>query len=339
MMFTDDKNTAAQKAPTFSVIMPCYNSEAYVREAIESIVGQTYPNWEFVVVNDGSRDATLSILEEYAAKDSRIRIFSKENGGYISAVNRGLDEITGDYFLLMGSDDRLDTGLLEKLAALAEESQPDCIAFQTMTVKDGMETGLDPSTDFPGAVLMTDTTFAEYVQAYPVHSAILSGRDTSKCYRRSLLGDLRYWGKYGYDADGIFSLLLCHRAHSFAAVPVVGYYWTLRGDSLSGRKTFFAQECDRTRIWTDFFRSLLEVPPAEITATEKNYLHYFFEICKNTWKSSSPFLAEYALIREARKVIRAVAEHADFDLSLSAKNRLFLGFPTLWKLLGLLHIL
>ena len=64
----------------FSVIMPCYNSEQYVKKAIDSILNQTYGNWELIAVNDGSADSTPEILAEASLKDSRIKVFTKENG-------------------------------------------------------------------------------------------------------------------------------------------------------------------------------------------------------------------------------------------------------------------
>lgn len=80
---------------SFSVIMPCYNSEDYVRNALDSVVNQTYKNWELIAVNDGSTDHTLEILNEYASADQRVKVFSKENGGYTSAVNFGLEKVGG----------------------------------------------------------------------------------------------------------------------------------------------------------------------------------------------------------------------------------------------------
>ena len=64
--------------------MPCYNSELWVKNALDSIKNQTYPHWELIVVNDGSKDNTPDILNEYAESDERIKVFSKENGGYVS---------------------------------------------------------------------------------------------------------------------------------------------------------------------------------------------------------------------------------------------------------------
>lgn len=325
---SEQGGTANKTHLKFSVIMPCYNSEAYVTTAIESIVNQTYANWELVAINDGSKDGTLKILEEYASKDDRIKVWSKENGGYVSAVNLGLEKITGDYFLLMGSDDTLGETLFHSLSEV--DGNPDCIAFRTIQIQDGRCLGVERSTDFSTPVSLFHTTLAEFIQTYPDHSAIFSGRDTSKCYKRTLLGDLRYFGRYGFDADGIFSMLVCHNASSFAAVPVDGYYWTLRGDSLSGRKSFHAQDCDRVEIWTRFYNALLKRSAAEITDTEKEYLYYFLEIISSTWKNGSA--SEYTLIKNALRSVSDMISKTDYSLSLSGESRILLRSPLGWRL-------
>ena len=321
-------NTTQQ--PVFSVIMPCYNSEAYVRTALHSILGQTYPNWELIAINDGSTDDTLSILKQYASGDPRIKVFSKENGGYISAVNLGLEKITGDYFLLLGSDDTLSSGLFQSLRDVP--GSPDCIAFRSVIVQDGHVLGVERVTDFSDAVTVFDTTFADFSRSHPVSSAILFTRDTSKCYKRSLLGDLRYFGRYGFDADGIFSMLLCHNAASFAAIPVDGYYWTLRGDSLSGRKSFYAQDCDRVTNWTEFYTRLLNMGSEQIAAAEVEYLHYYLGILQDAWKTKNPYFGFYSETRKAVATINRMLERTGYPLADSYEQRLLLRFPLLWKL-------
>ena len=315
---------------TFSVIMPCYNSESYVRGAVESVVNQTYPNWELVLVNDGSTDGTLSILQEYAAEDPRIRVFSKPNGGYISAVNLGLEKITGEYFLLMGSDDALGTDLFRSLSEVP--GQPDCIAFRSVIVQDGVIQGVERVTNFRESVSAFDTNMAEFARNYPGTSDILFTRDTSKCYRRSLLGDLRYFGKYGYDADGIFSMLLCHNAASFAAIPVDGYFWTLRGDSLSGRKSSYKQDCDRVENWTRFYEILLTMDETEIADAEKEYLYYVLGILQEAWKVKKPYLGFYNGVKAAVDTINRFLEKTGFRPETSGEIRLLLKAPLLWKL-------
>lgn len=98
-----------------SVIMPVYNAEAYLEEAIQSLIEQTYSNWELIAVNDGSTDASLDILRSY--KDSRIKIFERANGGQCVATNTGLEHITGDYILFFDADDLMDVNKIEKQVA------------------------------------------------------------------------------------------------------------------------------------------------------------------------------------------------------------------------------
>ncbi len=293
----------------FSVIMPCYNSEAYVSNAIESIVNQTYPEWELVAVNDGSTDNTLNILNQYAEKDERIKVFSKENGGYATAVNFGLDRISGDYFLFLGSDDRLGTDLFEKLFEQIEKLSkfPDMIAFRTRLVKDGTVGDVEKYTRFD-SVKLNECTIKEFIENDPVNSAIFSMRDTSRCYKKELLGEIRYFGKSGMDADGIFSMLICHKANSFLNVPIDGYYWTLRSDSVSASPSL-AKQLDRISNWHGFFAIISERYSNEITETEKDYL------C-----SSSHFIVELSLNPKTAKAYRKfIKNEAKFNVETARR--------------------
>lgn len=94
------------KTPRISVLMPAYNSEQYVAEAIESILNQTFADFEFIIINDGSTDNTAKIIDEYAQRDKRIKfVNNKKNKGLIGVLNEGLDLATGEYIARMDSDD------------------------------------------------------------------------------------------------------------------------------------------------------------------------------------------------------------------------------------------
>lgn len=100
--------------PKVSVIVPVYNVEKYLKQCLDSIVNQTYKNLEIIIVNDGTKDNSMKIVEEYL-QDKRIKVINKKNGGLGSARNRGIEEATGDYISFVDSDDYIDLNMYEKL--------------------------------------------------------------------------------------------------------------------------------------------------------------------------------------------------------------------------------
>ena len=96
-----------------SVIVPVYNAEKYLYRCIDSILAQTFTDFELLLVNDGSKDNSGKICDEYAAKDSRVRVFHKENGGVSSARNVGLDNVKGEWVTFCDSDDSVEKCWLE----------------------------------------------------------------------------------------------------------------------------------------------------------------------------------------------------------------------------------
>ncbi len=88
-----------------SVILPVYNGEKYLKEAIESILNQTYTNFEFIIIDDGSKDSSLEIIREYEKEDERIVVVSRENKGLIATLNEGMERAKGKYIARMDQDD------------------------------------------------------------------------------------------------------------------------------------------------------------------------------------------------------------------------------------------
>ena len=101
-----------------SVIVPVYNSTAYLRRCVDAILAQTYTKLEVILVDDGSTDDSLSICQEYEQKDSRVRCFHKENGGSSSARNVGIKEAKGEYICFCDSDDYYEPDIIENLASV-----------------------------------------------------------------------------------------------------------------------------------------------------------------------------------------------------------------------------
>ncbi len=106
--------------PKFSIIVPIYNVENYIEKCIDSILAQSFSDFELVLVDDGSPDRCPQICDEYAKKDSRIKVIHKKNGGLSSARNAGIDVICGEYCWMVDGDDYVSPDALEKILPYAD---------------------------------------------------------------------------------------------------------------------------------------------------------------------------------------------------------------------------
>lgn len=111
--------------PTISIIIPAYNIADYLGRTLDSVLSQTYKNLEILIVNDGSRDKTPKVIEDYEKKDARIRGIHKENGGVTSARLRGIQEATGQWIGFVDGDDVIEPWMYEKLLSNADQYHAD----------------------------------------------------------------------------------------------------------------------------------------------------------------------------------------------------------------------
>ena len=118
----------------FSIIVPVYNAENFLDECILSILGQSYENWELILVNDDSTDRSFEICNKYAALDSRIKVISQKNSGPLIARVNGIKYSIGDYIGFLDSDDFIDSNMLEEISNIASYYMPDMILFNMKRV-------------------------------------------------------------------------------------------------------------------------------------------------------------------------------------------------------------
>lgn len=116
----------------FSIIVPVYNVEKYLKKCLNSILSQTYDDFEIIIVNDGSKDNCQAIIDEYAKKDTRIKPYIKPNGGLSDARNYGVKKAIGDYIIFVDSDDYIEKDLLLKLSEVLQDN--DIIRFNVTLV-------------------------------------------------------------------------------------------------------------------------------------------------------------------------------------------------------------
>lgn len=114
-------------SPLVSILSPCYNVEKFLPQCLDSIINQTYSNLQIVLIDDGSKDDTWRVMQDYAGKDNRIEIYHQENHGVAYTRNQLLEKIKGDYFLFIDSDDWIEPNMIEYLATQAKREDADMV--------------------------------------------------------------------------------------------------------------------------------------------------------------------------------------------------------------------
>lgn len=206
-----------QTNPLITVIVPIYNMEKYLSDCLEALIHQTYNNLEILLVNDGSTDASETIARSYAAKDSRIVVLCKENGGQSSARNFGLCRASGSYIGFVDSDDWISNDYYEHLLTALQKTEAD-IAYAEIHHMCGSD---EKAFAIHEARLLT--TFEDMV------SYQNNGSVWSKLFRRSLLFDddkLSHKFPEGLHwEDSEFLIKILSRAKSMVLVPKSVYYY------------------------------------------------------------------------------------------------------------------
>lgn len=226
----------SKSEPLISIIVPVYNTERYLSKCIDSILGQTYENIEVILVDDGSSDKCPQICDEYAGKDSRVKVIHKENEGVSSARNSGLDIAKGDFIGFVDSDDYVRIDMLNHLRQIQLEKQVDLICFGyskeskrgelkevTLLEKYYENVSLDASMElaFPG---LYHSDNIEY----------LSVSIWNKLYKRDIIGkyNIRFDENLRKAEDLIFNITYLMNSKSIYTICESYYFYCFSEDSI-----------------------------------------------------------------------------------------------------------
>lgn len=212
------------------VIVPVYNVERHLRRCIESILAQTFYQFELILVDDGSTDASGKICDEYEEKDRRIRVIHKKNGGVSSARNRGIEESVNEYLAFVDSDDFIDRKYLEILFQSMEKNQADLIICNSTQIDEGQKTERKECED---KELLSEPEIISRAEAY---RRMLIGRQATfapwgKLYRRELFHSVCYpEGEIFEDISVIDKIV--EASNVIVYVDYGGYYYLARKESI-----------------------------------------------------------------------------------------------------------
>lgn len=218
-----------ENRPLISVIIPAFNAEATIERACRSVLCQSYPNVELVVVNDGSKDRTEELLLAMEQEHPNLRHILQENGGVSRARNTGLDAVTGAFIMFLDADDELEPGCMERLMAISEQQDCDIVAGGCLRIRP------DGSSFYQGIPVEGDMSIWQGEEAllcslkdHPLTYAVWG-----KLYRAGAIGDTRFVEGKKLHEDSFFMFEILRRNLKVAAtnLTVVRYYLTANSAS------------------------------------------------------------------------------------------------------------
>ena len=213
-----------------SIIVPVYNVEQYLDECIASIVNQTYKDIEVILVDDGSKDRSPEICDEWAKKDVRIKVIHKENQGPSMARNVAIEQAEGDYLLFVDSDDYIASDLCEKTVAVAQEKSADVVVFGHYRIENGCTTAGYEADGYSG-----------FMEKEEVLKRSLLGNildySVDKLFRKKIFENVRYPIKHRCfeDVGTLYKAYL--NAKTFFFLPDCLYYYRKREGSITSDMT------------------------------------------------------------------------------------------------------
>ena len=210
--------------PTISIIVPVYRVEAYLRRCLDSLLVQTYPNLQIILVDDGSPDRCGTICDEYAAKDSRIAVIHQKNQGISAARNAALDRAEGQWIGFVDSDDWIEPDMYEKLLQAVLTHDADiAVCGATIHIADReIPYGCTPET-----VWDRETTIHQHIRNRDLHNEVWS-----KLWRRELFDELRFPVGVLFE-DLALMWKLFHRAERVAVIPNALYHYRKNNSSIT----------------------------------------------------------------------------------------------------------
>lgn len=287
-----------------SIIVPVYQVEERIGGCIESILAQTDSDFELILIDDGSRDGSLKVCKEYAARDTRIRLFTQENAGVSVTRNRGMEYARGAYIQFVDSDDCIAPHMVQTLVQAIEETKADMVVCGILKRFPDHDEQIQPLHSGKFRVRELQQTYPEIFGNYILYSPV------NKLYRREKIRD-RFLPGLSFGEDYTFNLAYLRSADSVVFVQENLYFYLIAPNSLTQRyspdRIRTAQQLYRQGL--DFCRKVGLRQPA-VADLSGNYLETLF------YAISDLYQFEEMSGGEKRRILRQIAGTEDVKVAL-----------------------
>lgn len=249
--------------PKISVIIPVYKVERYLDACVASVVGQTYADLEILLVDDGSPDRCPALCDAWAAKDPRIRVIHRPNGGLSAARNSGLDVCTGDYIAFVDSDDRLEPDALQKAWETKQRTGADLVLFNLVCTDEDDRPLAEPDyTVFPDEVLTPSQFWSRLFGLDGIGNYYVSA--WNKLYPAGMFASLRYAPGKRYE-DMFLLPGIIDQCKTIACMSYQGYRYTQRPGSImnQGDPCSYLDHSEFLLEWAAYFTAKADPLRAE----------------------------------------------------------------------------
>lgn len=258
-----------------SVIIPAYNIEDYIGRCLDSIISQTYKNLEIIVVDDGSRDHTGEILDNYAKKDRRIKVIHKENGGVSSARNKGIEVAEGDYIGFIDGDDLIEPEMYKILVDLLEEENADIAHCGYQMV-------------FPDRVDYYHNTGKKKIQTTEeglkdlLSGEIIEPGLVNKLYKKELIKNCRLDETVKINEDLLMNYQLFKLSQKSVYYDITPYSYMIRSSSATGANSLITKREDSLRVLNQIKDDCIN--NNLLPTIYKRYIYLLMAICRDDLK-------------------------------------------------------
>lgn len=286
-----------REKPIVSIIVPVYNVEKYLPACIDSILAQTFRDFDLILVDDGSPDSSQAILEQYAQKDSRVRAFRKENGGVSSARNFGLERAEGEYIGFVDADDSVAPVYLEWLYEALDACSAPIAMCAYRYVQEGRKPETRPQPERPAPELVT-------AESYSWMCPSSGGHCWRMLTRKEILQEIRFDPELWYGEDALFFMQEFLKAGKLAFLPCALYDYTVREGS-AVKQPSNARIYTAYLAWTKVWRLVQEYPDPMRATTEERYLMSCAEVYYRMTNHHNIEPEQEKLLQTAKKHRRA----------------------------------